>query len=57
MIQPRIFYDAYLIDYHKFKSILVKTVLENLSQYEIDLFGEELNKEDKKHLSSQFKVI
>jgi hypothetical protein len=46
MFDPKIFYETYLHDYHKFKSILLKSVLEDSTKFEIELFGEALEKED-----------
>jgi hypothetical protein len=46
MFRPKIFYDSYLRHYHAFKSILLKTALENFQKYEVDLFGEPLETED-----------
>lgn len=46
MFDPKIFYRTYLHDYHKFKSIMLKSVLENPAKFEIDFFGETLEKED-----------
>jgi len=46
MFDPKIFYKTYLHDYHKFKSILLKSVLDNSSKFEFEIFGETLEKED-----------
>lgn len=48
MFDPKIFYASYLHDYHKFKSILLKSILENPAKYETEFFGEILGKEDHK---------
>lgn len=55
MFDPKIFYKTYLHDYHKFKSILLKSVLENPQKFEIDLFGEPLEKEDSEAFTKTIK--
>jgi hypothetical protein len=45
IFEPKIFYKTYLNDFHKFKSILYNKILEDLPKYEIEMFGQELEKE------------
>jgi hypothetical protein len=45
IFEPRIFYKTYLDDFHKFKATLYKKVLEDLPKYEMEMFGQELEKE------------
>ena len=47
IFEPKIFYKTYLDDFHKFKAILYKKVLEDLPKYEMEMFGQELEKENR----------
>ena len=42
---PKIFYDAYLKDYHQTKAIYLKKILDELPRFEKEFFGKELNTE------------
>lgn len=46
IFEPKIFYKTFLDDFHKFKAILYQNVLSDLSKYEQELFGRQLDKEE-----------
>lgn len=45
IFDPKIFYQTYLDDYHKIKASVLSKILEDLSKYEVDFFGYELDAE------------
>ena len=47
MFDPTIFFSSYLDDYHKFKAITIKNILDNLDAHTLSLFGEGLSPEGK----------
>jgi hypothetical protein len=47
MFDPTIFYSSYLDDYHKFKAITIKSILDNLDSQTNIFFGEDLSPENK----------
>lgn len=46
MFEPKIFYQYFLTEYHKFKIIPITKILAQQKKYEIEFFGNELPKED-----------
>ena len=46
MFDPTIFYDSYLDDYHKFKAMTLKKILDNMDEY-VKVFVGDLNDEGK----------
>lgn len=44
---PTIFYTSYLDDYHKFKVITLKGILDNIEKYQTEFFNTELTEENK----------
>lgn len=47
MFDPTIFYSSYLDDYHKFKAITIKSILDNLDTHTKTFFAEDLSGETK----------
>lgn len=47
MFDPTIFFSSYLDDYHKFKAITIKNILDNLDTHTESIFGEKLSAENK----------
>ena len=47
IFDPKIFYQTYLKDYHKIKATYLKRILDNLPKYEKDIFGTELDEEER----------
>lgn len=47
IFEPKIFYKTYLDDFHKFKVILYDKVLSDLPKFEKEIFGQELEKEQR----------
>jgi hypothetical protein len=43
IFEPKAFYQAFLKDYHKIKATYLKRMLDNLSLYEQDIYGKELD--------------
>lgn len=46
MFEPKIFYQTFLTEYHKFKILPIVKILSDLPKYEKEFFGAELSKED-----------
>lgn len=47
MFEPKIFYQTFLTEYHKFKIIPIIKILSDLPKYEKEFFGKEFEKEDR----------
>ena len=47
MFDPTIFFSSYLDDYHKFKAITIKNILDNLDTHTQSIFGEGLSAENR----------
>lgn len=47
MFEPKLFYQTFLIDYHKMKIIPIKKILSDIPKYEKLFFGQELKTEDR----------
>lgn len=47
MFDPTIFFSSYLDDYHKFKAITIKNILDKLDTHTESIFGEKLSAENK----------
>jgi hypothetical protein len=55
IVDPKIFYQTCLKDYHRIKATYLKKILDNLSKYEIDFFGNELDQEEKAYFRRTLK--
>lgn len=47
MFEPKLFYQTFLTEYHKFKIIPLIKILSDLPKYEKEFFGKEFDKEDR----------
>ena len=47
IFDPKIFYKTYLDDFHKFKAILYDKILKDIPKFEKEIFGKELDKEER----------
>ena len=45
IFDPKIYYQAFPADYHKFKVISLKKILENLEKYEVEFFDQKFGKD------------
>lgn len=55
IFQPEIFYLTFQKDYHKIKAIYLKGLIDNQKKYESEIFGNDIDEEDKINISRTFK--
>lgn len=48
IFEPQVYYQAFPADYHKFKVITLKKILEDLDKYELEFFDRKLDKDQSK---------